>query len=258
MLLIDSHAHIYDEAFNQDRDIIIADCKNAGVGKILMPNCAKETIDIMLDCENKYPDVCIPMMGLHPCYVKADYISELETVKAFLQSRHFIAIGEIGLDYHWDISFKAEQIIAFRTQIELALEYSIPIVVHARESMEDCIQVVRDYPGLKGVFHCYSGSLVQAQKLVKYGFHLGIGGIITYKKTNLTEIVKEIPLANLILETDAPYLSPVPYRGKRNSPAYTALIAQTLADVLEKDISIVAAATTQNCIELFKLDSMKK
>jgi TatD DNase family protein len=251
MEIIDSHAHIYDEAFDADRDAVIANCIAKGVSKILMPNCAAETIESMLACEQKYPDVCIAMMGLHPCYVKENFEEELQIVRAHLSNHKFIAVGEIGLDYHWDITFKAQQHEAFHAQIDMALEYKIPIVIHSRESTEDCIDIIKKYPNLQGVFHCYSGSLVQAKKIVDQGFYLGIGGVITYKKTNLTEIVKAVPLANLILETDAPYLSPVPYRGKRNEPNYTSIVAQTLADTLELDIEIVAEATTANCKKLF-------
>lgn len=253
MQIIDSHAHIYDTAFDADRDAIIEHCLQNSVSKILMPNCAAETITQMMACEEKYPDVCIAMMGLHPCYVKEDYIKELDIIETWLQKRKFIAIGEIGLDYYWSIEFKEQQHIAFKKQIEFALHYNIPIVIHSRESTEDCINIIKQYQGLRGVFHCYSGSLVQAQKIVEQGFYLGIGGVITYKKTNLTEIVKEVPLQNLIVETDAPYLSPVPFRGQRNSPAYTKIVAQTLADTLEMGLIELAQVTTENCKKLFGL-----
>jgi TatD DNase family protein len=253
MEIIDSHAHIYDEAFNLDRDQIINNCKEAGISKILMPNCDSQTIEAMFACEKKYPNICIPMMGLHPCYVKENFEEEIANIEAHLQQRKFIAIGEIGLDYHWDLTFKAQQHIAFHQQIEMAIQYNVPIVIHSRESTEDCIEIIKKYPRLRGVFHCFSGSLVQAQKIVAQGFYLGIGGVITYKKTNLTEIVQEIPIENLILETDAPYLSPVPFRGKRNEPSYTKIIAQTLADILTVDVESIAEISTNNCKKLFNL-----
>ena len=254
--MIDTHAHIYDVKFNEDRNEAIQRAKDNGITKILMPNCAEETIQMMLDYETDFPGICIPMMGLHPCYViDTNAEHELELVNKWLSKHKFCAVGEIGLDYYWDTTFIEEQKKAFRYQIELALAYQLPIAVHSRDSTADCIAIIKEYipQGLKGVMHCFSGNLQEAQTLVDIGFYLGIGGVLTYKKSGLDQIVKQVPLSNIILETDAPYLAPVPFRGKRNEPAYTQQIAQCLADTLQMPIAKVDAVTTQNAINLFDL-----
>jgi TatD DNase family protein len=254
-MIIDTHAHIYDSKFDNDRVAAIENAKAHGISKILMPNCAAETIEAMLACETQFPDYCISMMGLHPCYVYENFEHELMIAKEWLDKRNFCAIGEIGLDYYWDKTFIAEQKRAFTTQIEWALHFNLPIVIHSRESTEDCIAIIKPFiaKGLRGVFHCYSGTLKEAQIITEMGFYLGIGGIITYKKSGLDEIVKQIDSKYLVLETDAPYLAPVPYRGKRNECSYTSVIAQCLADIKEISLQELASITTANANNLFNL-----
>lgn len=255
-MIIDSHAHIYSNQFKDDRDAAIKNAQAAGITKILMPNIDSSYIDRMHQVAADYPDVCIPMMGLHPCYVTEHYLQELAIVEKYLQERKdYCAMGEIGLDYYHDLTYVEEQKKAFIAQIEMALAYKLPIVIHSRESTQACIDIIKPYieKGLRGVFHCYSGTLAEAQAIISMGFYLGIGGVLTYKKAGLDELIKNIPLAHLILETDAPYLAPVPYRGKRNEPAYTAIVWQKMAEVLQVSVSEIAEITTQNCYKLFKM-----
>ncbi|MBS1689478.1 MAG: TatD family hydrolase, partial [Bacteroidetes bacterium] len=196
---------------------------------------------------------CFAMMGLHPTCVKENYKEELNTVAEWLAKRKFYAVGEIGLDYYWDLTFKEQQIEAFDTQVSWALKYDLPIVIHSRESTQDCIDIVRKHQNgkLRGIFHCFNGTLEEAKQIVALGLHLGIGGSLTYKKSVLPEILKEIPLSHLVLETDAPYLAPVPYRGKRNESSYIPVIAQQLADVKNISMAELAAITTQNAEKVF-------
>jgi TatD DNase family protein len=253
--MIDTHAHIYDEKFAADLPKMLEDCIQVGISKILMPNCDSGTIKAMLACEQLYPEVCVPMMGVHPCYVTDMYAYELKKVEDWWQQRSFVAVGEIGLDYHWDLTYVAEQKIAFTRQIELALHYNKPIVVHSRESTQDCIDIVKPFvaKGLQGVFHCYSGTVEEAQQLVELGFYFGIGGVLTYKKSGLSEIVKALPKELIVLETDAPYLAPVPHRGKRNEPSFTHLVAQHLADIWQCTLAEAELITDQNAKKLFNL-----
>jgi TatD DNase family protein len=257
MTIIDTHAHIYDENFLTDLPAVVEQCLQANVTEVLMPNCDSSTIDAMMLCAQQFPKVCKPMMGLHPCYVKADWQVELKKIEASLLQNlpQFCAIGEIGLDYHWDTTFVNEQIAALHLQIEWALAHDLPIVIHSRESTPDCIKIVSQYipKGLKGAFHCFSGTLEEAMQLVDIGFYLGIGGVLTYKKSGLDLIVQNVPISNIVLETDAPYLAPVPHRGKKNHPAYTAIVAQALADILQVPLNEVTEKTTYNAKRLFKL-----
>jgi len=202
---------------------------------------------------DEWPDNCMPMMGLHPCYVKENYRDELELVAAWLLKRKFYAVGEIGLDYYWDMTYKAQQIESFETQIDLALAYDLPIVIHSRESTRDCIDIVskKQNGKLHGIFHCFSGTKEEAQQITKLGFYLGIGGALTYKKSTLPDIIKETELANIVLETDAPYLAPVPYRGKRNESSYIPIVAQKIAEIKKISVQEVAAITTANAIKIF-------
>jgi len=252
MIFVDTHTHLYDErliADEQQIDRAIA----AGVIKMYMPNCNSETIAGMLQMAEKWPANCLPMMGLHPCYVKEDYKNELQIVSEQLTQRKYHAVGEIGLDYYWDMTFKAQQIEAFEYQIDLALQYQLPIVIHSRESTRDCIDIVckKQDGRLKGVFHCYSGTLEEAKEVLELGFHLGIGGVVTYSKGSLPDIVKEVPLSGIILETDAPYLAPVPYRGKRNESSYIPAIAARIAELKGLPVEEVAETTTANANAMF-------
>lgn len=252
MILIDTHTHLYDERLITDEHQITR-AIDAGVTKMYMPNCDRNTIDGMLYLADRWADNCLPMMGLHPCYVKDNYLEELDIVKEWLAKRKFHAVGEIGLDYYWDVSWKKQQAEAFETQIDLALQYDLPIVIHSRESTRDCIDIVRKKQNgkLKGIFHCFSGSQEEADDIVSLGFYLGIGGVVTYTKGNLPEIVRHTPLQHIVLETDAPYLAPVPHRGKRNESAYIPVIAERVAAIKGINVEEVAAVTTANAQAIF-------
>ncbi|MES2703561.1 MAG: TatD family hydrolase [Bacteroidota bacterium] len=253
-MFTDTHTHLYDERLIRD-DSQIQRALDTGVTKMYMPNCDSETIHGMLQLADQWPLNCLPMMGLHPCYVKDNYKDELAIVAEWLQKRSFYAIGEIGLDYHWDLTHKAQQHEAFNIQIDMALQYGLPIVIHSRESTSDCIEVVKAKQDgrLKGIFHCFSGTMEEAKRGADLGFYLGIGGVVTYKNSSLQLIVQEIPLEYLVLETDAPYLSPVPHRGKRNESSYIPAIAQKIAELKGITIEEVARVTTLNAEKIFPL-----
>lgn len=254
-MYIDTHSHIYSKEFDTDSAVMLERAWSASVSKILMPAIDSDTHEAMLTLEKTNPERCLSMMGLHPCSVNENLEKELKIIEDYLKEGKFIAIGETGLDFYWDLTHKKEQYHAFEKQIEWALEYDLPIVIHSRESTDECIDVISHYSdkGLTGVFHCFGGTKEQAEKIIQNGFYLGIGGVLTFKKSGLDELLKQLPLDNIILETDAPYLAPVPYRGKRNEPAYIPLIAQKLADIKEMSIGEVAAITTKNAEKLFKL-----
>jgi len=255
MNLIDTHAHIYSDEFQNDKTVTIEKAKAAGVSKIIMPAIDSATHENMLRLEEEYAGTCISMMGLHPCSVKENYEEELRIAEEYLVKQKFIAVGEIGLDFYWDLSFKNQQYAAFHQQVEWALQYDIPISIHSRNATDECIKVVQEHQQgkLRGVFHCFSGTLQQAGQLIELGFYLGIGGVLTFKNAGLDKIVNEIDLANIILETDAPYLAPVPFRGKRNECSYIPYIAQKLADIKEMPVDTIAAITTANAEKLFGL-----
>lgn len=253
-MFTDTHAHLYDERLMADEQVIPRAIA-AGVTQMYLPNCDSETISGMMAVCMKWPDHCFPMIGLHPTYVKDGYRDELARMQDELSRNRFYAVGEIGLDYYWDMTFKQEQRIAFEYQTDLALQYDLPIVIHSRESNDDCIEVVRSKQNgnLKGIFHCFSGNVAQARAVVGLGFYLGIGGVVTYKKSILPDIVRKIPLQHLVLETDAPYLSPVPHRGKRNESSYIPLIAAAVAEIKGISIEEVADATTNNARKVFEV-----
>lgn len=252
MQFTDTHTHLYDESLAADPGQVQR-AIDAGVTRMYMPNCDKGTIKGMLDLAEQWPANCLPMMGLHPCYVKDDYEEELDLVKTWLGKRKFYAVGEIGLDYYWDLTYKEQQKDAFKRQIDMALQHRLPIVIHSRESTQDCIEIVRTRQDgtLKGIFHCFSGTPDEARQITGLGFYLGIGGVVTYKKSSLPDIIREIPLASLVLETDAPYLAPVPYRGKRNESSYIPVIAQRVAEILGMPIAEVARVTSENAEKIF-------
>ena len=251
--LIDTHAHIYSDEYKDDNQLVINMATEAGVRKIFMPNIDLESIEPMLEMERRYPDICHAMMGLHPCYVKEGSPDTLKIIEDWLSNRKFCAIGEAGLDYHWDKSNMDEQKKAFEQQIIWAKELRLPLVIHSRKSMDDCIALIMKHQNgdLKGIFHCFSGSIEEARRIENLGFLMGIGGVITYKNAGLKEVVQHIDLSHLVLETDAPYLPPVPHRGSRNEPAYIPIIAQALADAKNISIEVVAAKTTENALKLF-------
>lgn len=252
-MLIDSHAHIYLEQFFEDRPAMLERAENEGIGKILMPAIDSITHQSMLDMESYFPGKCISMMGLHPCSVKEDYQKELSIVQSYLEKKAFVAIGEIGLDFYWDKTYTNQQYEAFHRQVEWALAYDIPIVIHSRNATDECIRVVAEYQkgNLKGVFHCFSGNADQAKQITDLGFYLGIGGVLTFKNSGLDKVMMEINLDRVVLETDAPYLAPVPIRGKRNEPSYLKYIVSKLAEIRDVSIKEVASITTANAESLF-------
>jgi TatD DNase family protein len=252
--MIDTHTHIYLEDFKEDISQVIERAQEEGVQKFYLPNIDSSSIDDMLQLEKKFPGVCIGMMGLHPCSVKENYKEELQLVEQWLGKRTFAAVGEIGLDYYWDKTFIAQQKEAFQTQIEWALEYNIPIVIHSRDSLQDCINIVKQNQNgkLRGIFHCFGGSLNEAKQIMDLNFLMGIGGVVTYKKAGLAELLAHIPLSSLVLETDAPYLTPVPFRGKRNEPSYLKYVVEKIAEaknVLVEEVSKTTSANAQNLFD---------
>lgn len=255
MTLTDTHAHIYSEEFEGDQATIIARSKAAGVATILMPAIDSSTHSKMLAWEKQYPGYCLSMMGLHPCSVKENFKEELRIIENHFAGRKFIAVGETGLDFYWDLSFKEQQYAAFQQQVDWARHYDIPVVIHSRNSTPECIDVIRERQdgGLKGVFHCFSGTAAQAREVQDLGFYLGIGGVLTFKNAGLDAVLKEIDLSHIVLETDAPYLAPVPYRGKRNEPAYITYVAEKLAGVKGMDREEIATVTSGNAQKLFGL-----
>jgi TatD DNase family protein len=255
MTLIDTHCHLYLPEFETDLDDVIERAQKEGVQRFYLPAIDSTVVNSMITLETQYPGKCYAMMGLHPCSVKANYQEELDAVQAWLKIRPFVAIGEIGLDYYWDTTFIAEQEKAFRIQIEWALSYQLPIVIHTRNAMQETIDIVKEYvpDGLRGIFHCFSGNENHAQQIIETGFYLGIGGVVTYKNAGLAEILAKTDLANLVLETDAPYLTPVPFRGKRNESSYLKYILQKLAIIKNCSEEEVAKVTTQNAEKIFGL-----
>ena len=253
MTIIDTHCHLYSEEFDVDREAMIKRAQQLGVQKFYLPGIDSESIGAMLKMEEDYPNVCFPMMGLHPCYVKENYKEELNIVENWLLKRKFVAIGEIGLDFYWDKTFAAEQLEVFNNQMQLALNHQLPIVIHTREAMQATIDAVKPFAakGLTGIFHCFSGSYESAKEIIGMNFLLGIGGVITYKNAGLAEVVSKIDLQHLVLETDAPYLTPVPHRGKRNESAYLEFIINKIAAVKNISVEEVAAVTTANAEKLF-------
>jgi TatD DNase family protein len=253
MNLIDTHCHLYSKDFNADRPAAIQRARDAGLSAIYLPNVDLDTIPGMLDLEVSEPGFCIPMMGLHPCHVGEDFVSVLDNMEAWLKKRPFVAIGEIGLDLYWDKTFAAQQEVAFHRQMSWATQYDIPIVIHSREATDRCIELVAEHrvDGIRGVFHCFGGTVEQAEKIRDLGFYLGIGGVVTYKKSGLDEVMKVIGLDKVVLETDAPYLSPVPFRGKRNEPSYIKHVAEKIAEALGIPVEEVAKITSANAELLF-------
>ncbi|GAB4092757.1 TatD family hydrolase [Flaviaesturariibacter terrae] len=253
MTLIDTHAHLYLPEFRERWPELLERAHTAAVGTILLPAIDSETHAAVLELEAAHPE-CRAMMGLHPCSVGANWAEELALVRAYLSERRFCAIGEIGLDFYWDKTFTEQQYSAFHEQIGLALQYDLPIAVHSRSATAEAIEVVRQYPGLRGVFHCFGGTLEEAEALIGLGFYLGIGGVLTFKNSGLDSVVAAIGLDRIVLETDAPYLAPVPFRGKRNEPSYLRHVAEKLAGVSGKSLPEVADITSANARALFRLD----
>ena len=254
-MIIDTHAHLYAKEFYDDIEDVIDRAKSCGVGRILLPNIDIHSIGPLNKLASKHPDYFAPMMGLHPCSVKSDYKSQLETIKRELDTREFIAIGEIGIDLYWDKSTLDIQKDAFIEQCNWAIERKLPIAIHARDSTDILIKILQEEISgeLQGVFHCFGGTVEQAQAIEQLGFYLGIGGVVTFKNTNLREVLSEVPLDRIMVETDAPYLAPMPYRGKRNESSYLTKIVTTLADVYRTTPQVISTRTSDNALKLFKL-----
>lgn len=259
-MLIDTHAHLYAKAFENDRAAMIERAEAVGVKQFLLPNIDESSIAGMLALEATYPGRCFPMMGLHPCSVKENYLTDLAWVREWLEKRDFVAIGEIGIDLYWDKTFIEEQKAAFRQQVEWALEFDRPIVIHARESIDLLIDMIKEIgdPNLKGVFHCFTGNVVQAETIMKLGLYLGVGGVLTFKNGGVDKTLAEISLERVILETDAPYLAPIPHRGKRNESAYVQEIAVKLASIKGLSLEKVASITSENAQKLFNLPTLQE
>lgn len=257
MIFIDTHTHLFSPSFNEDRTDAVQRAINAGVDKLLLPNIDVDSISAMYDLCNQFPNNCFPMMGLHPGSVDENWERNLEVIKEHLFTRNNLAVGEIGMDLYWDKTFQDAQAQAFRQQISWAKELKLPIVIHAREAFEEIFDIVDELndDNLRGIFHCFTGTLEQAQKIQEYGgFMLGLGGVLTYKKSGLDEVVKDIPIDMIILETDSPYLPPTPHRGKRNESAYLIHIAEKLADIKQMKLTEVADLTTANARQMFNLN----
>ena len=251
--IIDTHCHLYLEDFTADLPEVMKRAQEEGVKRIYMPSIDSNHLKNMLDLQKAFKGTCYSMLGLHPCYVRENYPDELEFMKQAIEKDQFYAIGEIGLDYYWDRSYDDQQMICFREQINLALQYNLPIVIHSRNSMDACIQVLRENKGsgLRGIFHCFSGTLANANDIIECGFLLGIGGVVTYKNAGLAEVVVDVPLEHLVLETDAPYLTPVPFRGKRNESSYLKYVVAKIASVKNISEEEVAEVTTANANRVF-------
>jgi TatD DNase family protein len=254
-MLIDTHSHIYLEEFDKDRLEVVENAKNSGVGSIVLPNIDSESIPKMKQVVKSDSGYFKMALGLHPTSVKQNFKSELQSVFADFDPTDFVAIGEVGIDLYWDKTYFSEQKYVFDFQIELSKKHGLPLIIHSRNSFDEIIDVLIPHvkSGLKGVFHCFPGNLAQAKQVIDYGFYIGIGGVLTYKNSNMPEVVQGVPLERILLETDSPYLSPIPKRGKRNEPAYLKYIADKIAEITHTNFEKVASITTKNAQTLFGL-----
>ena len=254
-MIVDTHCHLYLDEFKNDIHEVIKRAGAEGVNKFYLPAIDSAEIENIFLLEEKFPGKCIAMMGLHPCSVKENYLDELNIVKDWMAKRKFAAVGEIGLDFYWDKTFAVQQYEAFKMQIELSLQYNLPIVIHTRNAMQETIDVVKEYKskGIRGIFHCFGGTEENANEIIEAGFYLGIGGVLTYKKSGLAEVLERIDLKHLVLETDAPFLTPVPFRGKRNESSYLKFIVEKLAEIKNVTPEEVASVTTTNAQKIFGL-----
>ncbi|MCT4636673.1 MAG: TatD family hydrolase [Bacteroidales bacterium] len=252
---IDTHTHLFLEQFKDDREDVIKRAIDSGVYKLLLPNIDSKSIDDLKETVKLFPDNCYPMIGLHPTSVDNNFTSELDLVKSELKSEKYIAIGEIGIDLYWDKTFLKEQQQAFATQLDLALEYNLPVVIHARESFAEIFEVLENYrdSGITGVFHSFTGTLEDANKAIDMGFMIGFNGILTFKNSGLDKIAEQVDIKHILLETDSPYLAPTPYRGKRNESSYVINVGNKLADIKGISIEDVARITTENAERLFNI-----
>lgn len=254
--MIDTHTHIFHKEFDADVEAMIGRARAAGVTHMLLPNISLESVERLLETCNRFPEMCLPMMGLHPCDVQEDWKRELDAIGEILHEGEFCAVGEIGLDRHWDLTYYEAQTEALRIQFQWALDLNLPVSIHSRKAIDETLSIAEPYmhKGMKAVLHCFGGSTQQARKAIDMGFYLGVGGVITYHNSNLHEILAPLPQERLLLETDAPYLSPVPYRGKRNEPAYLEQINARLAQALGISPETCAEITTRNAKQIFHIN----
>jgi len=255
-MYIDTHTHLYSTKFDGDREAVMERARNAGVELAILPAVDLSSHEAMLQLERDYPAQTLAMIGLHPCSVKEDFETELAAVEAYLDQRPWVAIGEIGMDLYWDNTFRSQQETAFLRQCAWAIERDLPICIHAREAIDELLELIDgvDDPKLRGVFHCFTGDVAQATRAVERGFYLGIGGVATFKNGGLEPVIRELPRERILLETDAPYLAPVPKRGKRNETAYIPFVAEKVAEVWETFPEEVGRQTNANAWQLFELD----
>lgn len=252
-MITDTHTHLYSEQFDEDRGVMMLRATDAGVSRFFIPAIDSSYIQRMLDLEKRFPDNTFLMMGLHPTSVQANYKQELNRIKEWIDKRHFYAIGEIGIDLYWDRSFLKEQQYAFRTQIQWAKEKKLPIAIHCREAFDEIFEILEEEKGddLRGIFHCFTGTLEQARTAISYNMKLGIGGVATFKNGKIDKFLDQIDIKDIVLETDAPYLSPTPYRGKRNESSYITLVVDKLVDIYGLTFEEIAKITTQNSKDVF-------
>jgi TatD DNase family protein len=253
MVFTDTHTHLFSDELKPELDQLLGTAIDAGIERYFMPNIDSSSIEALFDVENKYPGKCFPMMGLHPCSVKENWRDELNIVEQWLSKRKFAAVGEMGIDLYWDKTFIDEQKIVFTRQVEMANEYKLPIVIHTRDSFEVAYELLQRTTKLEpcGIFHCFTGNAEQAKRVIDMGFYLGIGGVVTFKNGGIDKVLPEISMDNIVLETDSPYLAPVPFRGKRNDPVYLIKVAEKIAAIKEISVMEVANITTQNSKKIF-------
>ena len=255
MIITDTHIHLYADDFTSDRDVLVKKAIDKGVQRFFLPNIDSSSVNALKGLCEKYPTHCFPMMGLHPCSVKENWEEEIALVETHLAKEKYYGVGEIGIDLYWDKTFVKEQEEAFKRQIELANQYKLPIVIHSRESFEEIYQILlqKKKEAPCGIFHCFTGNIDQAQRAIALGFYLGIGGVVTFKNSGLADVIAEIDLKHIVLETDAPYLAPVPFRGKRNLPSYILKVAEKIAEVKKISLEEVAEVTTENSKKIFTI-----
>ncbi len=256
MIFCDTHAHLYAEEFDADRDLVIHRALDAGIKYLFLPAIDQLYFQRMLDLVSRYPENCFPMIGLHPTSVKGDYLEELRMVREKVNDPeyHFYAIGEIGIDHYWSTTFSVQQEDAFRQQVDLSIIANLPLIIHTRNSFDLTIGILEEYKNkVRGIFHCFGGSVAQAERAIDLGFKLGIGGILTYKNSGLQKVVEATDLKHMVLETDAPYLTPVPHRGQRNESCYIPYIAAKIAEIKNLPLETVADITTQSSLDLFRI-----
>lgn len=252
-MLTDSHIHLYLEQFDNDLDIVIQEAINKKVTRFLLPNIDNDTIEKLISICDKYKNILFPMIGLHPCSVKKNYVRQLEKLYTHINAANFIGIGEIGIDLYWDKHFIQEQKDAFSMQINWSKEHNLPIIIHSRNSFNEIYDILHKdiNHNTTGIFHCFSGTYEQAKKIIDLGFYIGIGGMLTFKNSDLSKIIKNIDLKHIVVETDAPYLAPHPMRGKRNEPKFLYIIAEILSNIKKTNISTIARITNKNIDNIF-------